>query len=216
MKRLRRHAIGASALLLTLLLSASSAYAQSAAIGRGLNELVNLYESGSPKLPVVLKQHLSAGTDEVMVNVRLTPGATAAAASTLALEGFRLTATSALDPNLLEGFMPLYAVRTAAWTGNVKSILAVHRPYASAGSVQSQAVALQKADIAQARGIDGTGIRVGALSDSYNQCPTCSTQPAQDVTTGDLPGDVVVLQDLLPANGPGADGGIDELELLGA
>jgi len=201
--------------LLSLLLASSSAFAQ-ATLARGLDELVNLYEAGSPKLAPVLKQHLTSDS-EVLVDIHLRDGVDRAQVlGVLEAEGFRLTATSVLDPNRLEGYMPLYAARTASWTGGVKTIQAVQRPFKFAGSVQSQAVTFEKADQAHARGITGQGIKVGALSDSYDACPAadCSTHAADDVATGDLPADVVVLQELAPANGPGADEGRGMLQLV--
>ena len=181
----------------TLCCAAASAFAQPAALGRGMSQLVDLYESGSPsKFAGAMQQHLTAG-DDVLADIVLAPGADRAQVlRALAAEGFRLTAASSINPQLVEGYMPLWAAQQSAWVAGVKSILAAQRPFKFAGNVQSQAVAFEKADKAQARGITGAGIRLGALSDSFDQCgpPACSTTAADDVASGDLPV-VTVLQD---------------------
>jgi len=196
MRTIPHRKLGPLALMLSLCLTAATASAQSAALGRGMNELLEMYESGSPNLAQALKLHLTSG-DEVLVHVRVAPDASPTdVVQSLTAEGFRLQAISALDSHLIEGYMPLWAARSSEWAAGVKSILAVQRPYRFAGKVQSQAVAFEKADAAQARGIDGSGIKIGVLSDSYDACAACSTHAADDVATGDLPGGVVVLEDI--------------------
>ena len=121
----------------------------------------------------------------------------------LASAGFRIKTKSSINPSLVEGYLPLKSARSAAAVEGVRSLHATQRSVKLAGSVQSQAVALQKADIAQAHGWDGTGMKLGALSDSYDTCATCSTHAADDVASGDLPtAGVTVLED--------SPGGTDE------
>jgi subtilisin family serine protease len=190
--------------LLSTFFISTSALAQSASLAQGMHELLNLYEADSPKFASVLTQHVTSRDGDVLVDIRFKAGVrTDEALQVLTAQGFRLTAISALDPNLVEGFLPLWATRSVAWAGGVRSIVAVQRPLKFAGAVQSQAVAFQKADRAHARGITGKGIRVGALSDTYDHCPSCLTHAAQDVASGDLPSGVVVVEE-------GDDEGIDE------
>ncbi|WP_158442184.1 S8 family serine peptidase, partial [Planktothrix agardhii] len=70
-------------------------------------------------------------------------------------------------------------------------------PITNVGSVTSQGDQAQRSDIARTTyGVNGAGITVGVLSDSYNNLGGA----ASDVATGDLPSGVIVLQDL-PSGG---------------
>ncbi len=205
-------ALTAAALQFGLTLSASAA----APLASGLRELSAAYERGDARLPVLMKHQLTDRSGAPMVQVRILPGASMdAVLKQLAAVGFRAQTRSSLNPALVEGFLPLSAAKAAAAVPGIHSIHATLRPSPHAGSVQSQAVALEKADIAQARGVDGTGIRVAALSDSFDACTPCATHAADDIASGDLPaGGVTVLpgQDLPP--GAGTDEGRAMLQLI--
>jgi hypothetical protein len=201
-----------SALALALIAAAAAAHA--ATLGRGLEQLVSLHETGNSKLASALRIHIVAADGGVMVHVRLEASAPAAETlGRLVAAGLRITAVSEMDPTLIEGYLSLDNARSAAAIPGVLRVLAVQRPFNLAGSVQSQAVAVQKADLAQARGVDGTGTKVGVLSDSYASV-VAHPNAADDVASGDLPPDVVVLpgQDL--PLGEGTDEGRAMLQLV--
>ncbi|HCD02271.1 MAG TPA: hypothetical protein DER64_17285, partial [Planctomycetaceae bacterium] len=75
-------------------------------------------------------------------------------------------------------------------------------PMTHAGSVTSQGDPAQRSDLARSTyGLDGTGVVVGTLSDSYD----CADVASDDVTSGDLPTGIVVLQEEI-----GCSSGSDE------
>jgi len=202
----------AAAVALGLAAFAASPTYANATLGRGMEQLVVLYETNSPKLPSVMKLHITNTAGDPLVHVRLDPSFKAAdVLPALVAAGFRLTTASELDSSLLEGYLPLAATRAAAAVPGVLRVLAVQRPYALAGKVQSQAVAVEKADVVQARGVDGTGIRVGVLSDSFAS-RTAHPNAADDIASGDLPAHVTVIEDL-PV-GKGEDEGRAMLQLV--
>jgi hypothetical protein len=205
-----------------MLLIAGSASAAPGALGGSLSQLVARWENGDPNLPQLLSLHLTNRAGDPIVMVRVQPGTPLEQVlPKLSAMGFRLTSTSSLESGLAEGYLPLRSVRSAAAVPGVRGLRAQLKPRRNAGAVQSQAVALQKADLAQARGFDGKGTRVGALSDSFDACPAfdpdtgagCITHAADDVASGDL-SPVTVLQELLPPGEPGSDEGRAMLQLI--
>src|SRR5262249_34793559 len=144
------------------------------AMGGGLHELVHGWETGDRRLPSHMDLHVKNTAGHPLVHVKLEDGATLAdVLPRLQALGVQLTAASQLAPSRFEGYLPLSKARAATALAGVRAIGAVQRPHHNAGAVQSQAVALEKADLAQAHGFTGAGIRIGVLSDSYDTCATC-------------------------------------------
>jgi hypothetical protein len=209
MRRYRQPLSIARSFLFAFLVSATAASA--ATLGRGLEQLTTLYETDNPILASSLQLHIVAPDGAVMVHVRLDENAPPAQTlARLVASGLRITAMSEMDPTLVEGYVQLASARGLAAVPGVRHVLAVQRPRTLAGSVQSQAVAVQKADVAQARGVDGTGTRIGVLSDSFNRSPFLPNA-ATDIATGDIPADIVILQD---DPDPGTDEGRAMLQLV--
>jgi hypothetical protein len=82
----------------------------------------------------------------------------------------------------------------------------------SVGLVDSQGDAAMNADDARTTwGVDGTGVTVGTLSDSYDCAPAPITDAATDVANGDLPAGVTVLDDTAC---PGTDEGRAMMQII--
>ena len=99
---------------------------------------------------------------------------------------------AAVFGHTVSGYLPIRSLQAAAALGTLRQA----RPsYAMtlAGAVTSQGDAAMHSDTARTMfGVDGSGVMVGTLSDSYD----CTGGAASDVTSGDLPAGVVVLQEL--------------------
>ena len=104
---------------LCISLNVSSVAADSSApLATGLRELSAAYDRGDPRLAQKLKLHLTDRAGDPIVKVRLMPGVDADAVLTkLSAAGFSLQARSTIDPSIVEGFLPLASVHTAAEIG---------------------------------------------------------------------------------------------------
>jgi len=115
-------------------------------------------------------------------------------------EGLKVQDQSA-EHKILEGFVALSDVKQLAATPGVASVSQALKPFTRVGAATSQGVQAQRVDRVP-RGIDGRGITVGALSDSFDTATEAigggplTIHAADDIRSGDLPREgVTVLQD---------------------
>lgn len=118
--------------------------------------------------------------------------------------------------SIVSGSLPVSAIGEAAALPSLRALLAsqylVHRADGSevlaplvsqrsrVGAVDGEAgLALRAVEARRAFDVDGSGILIGMMSDSYNALGTA----AADVATGDLPADVIVLDDLTAGSDEG-------------
>ena len=129
--------------------------------------------------------------DRVLVRVRFDHGAIAgrdevraAGARVLGADRRYQTATVAVAPGDLE---PLASIATVAAVTPIRTPML----FASCegGSVISEGVGQLNADEARKEfGVDGTGVTVGVLSDSYDEATGAATDAEEDIQSEDLPG----------------------------
>ena len=159
---------------------------------------------------------LSSDQGPTSVLVRVTARDVAALLPQLEARGF---VTIAARPQLhfIEGRLPVSQLAPGAAgvaslaAQGLLGVRAVVRPLNNTGRYASQAdygLHTDRVRAAKPTGYDGTGLRVGVMSDSYNALGGA----AAGVASGDLPASVQVLQDL-PA-GAGTDEGRAMIELI--
>ncbi len=107
--------------------------------------------------------------------------------------GLKVKAVDA-DHGTLEGYVPLGSVKQLASLKGTGTIAQAVRPHTLVGAATSQGVALERADKVQQAGIDGKGITIGVISDSYDIANydalgnKLKVHAKQDIKSGDLPG----------------------------
>jgi Ca2+-binding RTX toxin-like protein len=120
------------------------------------------------------------------------------------------------DLNFVEGFIPIEKLNKSSLNilsqnGLLLGVTPVYQPITNAGSTTSQADFVHEADRvreALPSNYDGSGIKIGVLSDSYNNL----SGEASDITSGDLPAaGVTVIEDL---DSGGSDEGRAMLQLI--
>jgi hypothetical protein len=117
---------------------------------------------------------------------------------------------TAIAGHLVSAQFPIAAIPVLESLASLRFARPAHRTN-NVGRVTSQGDAVMRSDLARTQfGIDGTGVLVGVLSDSYN----CLFGAATDIAFNDLPaGGVTVIQDD-PGCGSGTDEGRAMLQIV--
>jgi hypothetical protein len=130
--------------------------------------------------------------------------------------------TDSVQFGAISAFVPAAKVSQMAALAGVKSMLLVHKPKLQVGATTSQGTTVLRTDVLNQRGITGTGITIGAMSDSYDRA-AIADRAANDIATGDLPGPgnplghtqpVVVVQDNDPTDPTSTDEGRAMLQIV--
>ncbi len=123
------------------------------------------------------------------------------------LESIGATGLSSFG-RVVSAWLPFEALPQMGDLNSLRFARSVFQPVTSVGATTSQADAAVRADEARTNfGVDGSGVTIGVLSDSFDTGPGSYVQ---DQATGDLPPDIDVLQDL-PG---GSDEGRAMLQLI--
>ena len=169
-------------------------------LGNGLARLVSPPPAPSAGLgsgPRLVQNRLAIrdSLGRVLVDVRLAPGA-GLADTQQRLQGLGLQ-TVARDAQyragLLTGFVALDKVASVATAPGVGAVMQAVRARTHVGAVTSQGVQQERVDRLP-RGVDGSGITVGVLSDSFDTAQfdvfgdPLADHAADDIASGDLPG----------------------------
>jgi len=95
---------------------------------------------------------------------------------------------AAVAGRLVSGRLPIEALDEAAALGSMRTIQGAAGG-TGVGDVTSQGdVSMQTDQVRSNLGVDGSGVKVCVLSDSYNTSSSASTSASDDVQSGDLPG----------------------------
>ncbi|MFO0895974.1 MAG: S8 family serine peptidase [Pirellulales bacterium] len=116
------------------------------------------------------------------------------------------------DHHLIEGYLPLAELLNASTltAQGLLGLAGIAQPQTSTGSTLDEADYTLQAARTRATnppGVDGTGVTIGVISDSYNN----KGGAAAGIASGDLPASLVFLRDNVPANGTDEGRGMMEL-----
>ncbi len=111
------------------------------------------------------------------------------------LEALGLKQGSAFG-NVVSGLFPIASLDALSDIDGLATAIAT-AVTTNVGAVTTQDDIALLADVAREElGFDGTGVTVGVLSDSFDASLTASTTYADDIASGDLPDDVLIIEDL--------------------
>jgi hypothetical protein len=169
-------------------------------VGAGLRELMQPQPKRGGFSIATNQLAIRDSAGRVLVDVYARDGASLAAVRDRSRDAGMKVTVSDSGAKAVEGFVALADVDELAAAKGVASVAAALRPHTDVGAATSQGVHAERVDRLP-RGVDGRGITVGALSDSFDTATTdvfgnpLAIHAADDVRTGDLPPDVKVIED---------------------
>lgn len=166
------------------------------ALLQATSQVVNTHASQANTRPSQSDKFLSPVRGDKVVVDAVASGDPAALLADLKKLGLLQASTYG---SVVSGLLPIKAINEVA---RLKSLQFARPAYAMTrvGLTTSQGAPAMRAGVARRKfGVDGTGVTVGVLSDSFNNLGGA----AADVKSGDLPAGIKVLSDL-------PEGGIDE------
>ena len=127
------------------------------------------------------------------------------------LQGSVLDRNSTYRHGILAAYLPTDQLENLSALPGVRALTMEQKPALRVGTYTSQSCALLQTDVLNNAGLQGDGITIGVLSDSFNTARFDKRNPPattaeMDVKTGDLPV-VNVLQDFGGPGNPGTDEG---------
>jgi hypothetical protein len=115
--------------------------------------------------------------------------------------------SGAIDVNRLGQLQALLGGKADGKADDLGSA-SVSRFVTHVGSVTNQADAAMRSDtVRTSYGVDGSGVKIGIISDSFDTATSASTHMGQDIASGDLPSAITILEDY--------PGGTDEGRAMG-
>jgi hypothetical protein len=201
----------------TIALAPAAALAGDAAanLGGGLKQLVappvaaratarSAAASAAPQMTVTSPvQFDDANRALVRISLDGSPTAASTLKSLKGLDGVEVIASDlSYGPGLVEAYVPVEQLLSVAHTKGVVAVVPSSPMVTNVGATDSQGIVQHRVDKLPA-GINGSGITVGVMSDSYDT-NTAPNSAALDIASGDLPGvgnpagntePVVVLED---------------------
>lgn len=175
------------------------------ACGKGCAEMTGKGTAGAALAEVVgseLARLAKAGGDgEVTIDVAAEAGEGARVLAGLEALGL---SHGAVRGDMVSGRLPVSAIEALPGVAGLDFARASAALTASAGDALAQSVgaATNQGDLAlkahllrQETGLDGTGITIGVLSDSFDRFGGALTDYADDIATGDLPSGITILDD---------------------
>ena len=163
-------------------------------LGGGLRQLLDAQRNArsAPSAALLEPRLLRDPQSRVLVNVWL-DGTRPLANLHQALAGLGAHVSAELPTyrkGVIAAYVPVERASDVAHLSGVRSVILEHKPELRRGNATTQGLATIHADKLNALGLDGGGVSIGVLSDSFNTAPNSVTtdHEEQDIKSGDLPG----------------------------